>query len=53
MPDLKSKTEWERENVIHVQLKINKNQDPELFHLLRDASTRSSILRELLRKAVK
>lgn len=50
--DHPSKTRWEAENVIHVVLKINRNQDPELFHLLQQAESKSGLVRDLLRKAL-
>ena len=50
--DPKSKTAWERENVIQVVLKINRNQDPELFQLLQQAESKSGTVRALLRQAI-
>lgn len=47
--DHPSKTRWEAENVIKVGLKINRNQDPELFALLTKAENKAGIIRELLR----
>ena len=49
MPDHPSKTNWERENVIKVGLKINRNQDPELYELLTKAENKAGIIRDLLR----
>ena len=49
MADHPSKTRWEAENVIKVGLKINRNQDPELFELLTKAENKAGIIRELLR----
>lgn len=49
MPDHPSKTRWESENVIKVGLKINRNQDPELFELLTKAENKAGVIRELLR----
>ena len=46
--DHPSKTRWEAENVIKVGLKINRNQDPELFELLTKAENKAGIIRELL-----
>lgn len=51
--DHPSKTAWEKENVIQVVLKINRNQDPELFSLLQHADSKSGAVRELLRQAIK
>lgn len=50
--DHPSKTRWEAENVIKVGLKINRNQDPELFRLLQQAPSKSALIRELLQKAL-
>ena len=50
--DHPSKTRWEAENVIKVGLKINRNQDPELYELLTKASNKSAVIRELLQKAM-
>lgn len=47
--DHPSKTRWEAENVIKVGLKINRNQDPELFALLTKAENKAGIIRDLLR----
>lgn len=47
--DHPSKTRWEAENVIKVGLKINRNQDPELYELLTKADSKSALVRELLR----
>ena len=47
--DHPSKTRWEAENVIKVGLKINRNQDPELYELLTKAPSKSGTARELLR----
>lgn len=52
MADPKSKTAWERENVIQVVLKINRNQDPELFQLLQQTGSKSGLVRTLLRQAI-
>lgn len=49
MADHPSKTRWEADNVIKVGLKINRNQDPELFELLTKAENKAGIIRELLR----
>ena len=47
--DRPSKTRWEAENVIKVGLKVNRNQDPELFELLVKAENKAGVIRELLR----
>jgi hypothetical protein len=52
MADHPSKTNWEKENVIQVVLKVNRNQDPELFSLLQQADSKSGFVRSLLRQAI-
>ena len=52
MPDHPSKTAWERDNVIQVVLKVNRNQDPELYSLLQQAPSKAGLIRELLKKAL-
>jgi hypothetical protein len=52
MPDHPSKTAWERDNVIKITLKINRNQDPKLFELLQQSDSRNGLIRELLKKAL-
>ena len=52
MADHPSKTRWEADNVIKVGLKINRNQDPELFELLTKADNKSAVIRDLLKQAL-
>ena len=52
MPDPKSKTAWEKENVIVARAKINRNQDPELYAILTNSQNIGQTVRELLRKAI-
>ena len=40
-----------QENTICVNLRINRNQDPELFELLSKADNKSAVIRELLKQA--
>ena len=47
--DHPSKTAWEAENIVQVKVKINRNQDPELYELLTKADSKSGTARELLR----
>lgn len=49
MADHPSKTRWEKENTVQVVIKINRNQDPELFELLTKADSKSGAARDLLR----
>ncbi len=44
--------EWNAENTVCVNLRINRNQDPELFELLTKAPNKSAVIRELLQKAL-
>ena len=53
MRDPSSKTAWEKQNVIQVLVKINRNQDPELFELLTKAKSRSGTARDLMNQAIK
>ena len=41
-----------QENTVCVNLRINRNQDPELFELLTNAENKSAVIRELLQKAL-
>lgn len=52
MADAKSKIAWEADNVIKVGLKINRNQDPELYELLSKAENKSAVIRDLLQQAM-
>lgn len=47
--DHASKIRWEAENVCSVTIKINKNQDAELFQLLRSSASAAGTARKLLR----
>lgn len=53
MPDHKSKTAWEKENMIKITVKINRNQDPELYELLTKADSKSGLARDLMNQAIK
>ncbi|MGM9587236.1 MAG: hypothetical protein ACI3VA_07100 [Candidatus Limivicinus sp.] len=53
MPDRKSKTAWEAQNVIQVMVKINRNQDPELYELFTKAPSKSGLARDLMNQAIK
>ena len=47
--DHPSKTRWERENTVQVVIKINRNQDPDLYELLTKAASKYGTARDLLR----
>lgn len=52
-PDHPSKTNWERENVVQITLKINRNQDPELYELFtRENGSKGALAKELMRKGL-
>lgn len=53
MPDSKSKTAWEAENVIQVKVKVNRNQDPELYELLTKAPSKSGLARDMMNQAIR
>lgn len=52
MTDSQAKTTWERENVIRVLIKVNRNQDPELYSLLQQAESKSGLARDLMKQAL-
>lgn len=52
MAQPKSQARWNAENTVCVNLRINKNQDPELFELLTKAENKSGVIRELIAKAI-
>lgn len=53
MPDSKSKTAWEAKNVVQVKIKVNRNQDPELYDLLSKAPSKSGLARDLMNQAIR
>lgn len=51
--DHPSKTRWEAENVIKLTIKINRNQDPDLYKLFtREDGSRSAKAKDLMRKGL-
>lgn len=52
MPDHPSKTAWERDNVLKILVKINRNTDPELYELLQHLDNKSGKARELMRQGI-
>jgi hypothetical protein len=50
--DHPSKNRWEKENTVQVLVKINRNQDPELYELLTKAPSKSGAVRDLLRAGI-
>lgn len=52
MPDHPSKVAWERDNVLKILVKINRNTDPELYELLQHLGNKSGAARDLMRQAI-
>lgn len=51
--DHPSKSRWEADNVVKLTIKINRNQDPELYELFtREQGSRSALAKELLRSGL-
>ena len=54
MPDHPSKINWERENVIKLTVKINRNQDPELYELFTgESGSKGALAKSLMNQAIK
>ena len=51
--DCTCKTRWEAENVAKVLIKINRNQDPDLYAMPENAESRSGTARQLMRLGFK
>lgn len=50
MPDHPSKTRWEAENVIKLTIKINRNQEPELFEVFtKEKGSKGALAKNILR----
>lgn len=48
--DHPSKVIWERDNVIKLTVKINRNQDPELYELFtKEQGSRGALAKDILR----
>lgn len=52
MADSEAKRAWQQGNTICVNLRVNRNQDPELFKRLTNAENKSAVIRELLNQAL-
>lgn len=53
MADHPSKTRWEAENVVKLTIKINRNQDPELYELFtREQGSKGALAKDLMKKGV-
>ena len=54
MADHPSKTKWEAENVIKLMVKVNRNQDPELYELFTgEQGSKSTLAKQLMREIAK
>lgn len=47
--DSAAKTKWEKDNVIIARVKVNRNQDPELYQYLSMSTNQAQSTRDLLR----
>lgn len=47
-----SKTRWNAENTVCVNIRFSRNQDPELYELLTKADNKSGLIRELIQKGI-
>ena len=51
--DSEAKINWERENVIKLTVKINRNQDPELFELFtKEQGSRGALAKLLMNQGI-
>jgi hypothetical protein len=51
--DHPSKNRWEAENVVKLTIKINRNQDPELYELFtRENGSRSALAKALMNQGL-
>lgn len=51
--DSKAKLAWEAENTVKITVKVNRNQDPDLYNVLVAAQSKSNTARELMNHSVK
>ena len=42
--------DWQAANEVRVRIKVNRNQNPELFKALSEADSKSGLARELMRE---
>ena len=49
----KSQMDWMKENTILVSIRVNKNQNPELFNACDSAESKSGLARELILDGLK
>lgn len=53
MADHPAKIRWEAENVVKLTVKINRNQDPELFELFtREQGSKGALAKDLMKKGI-
>ena len=51
--DHPSKNRWEAENVVKLTVKINRNQDPELYELFtRESGSKGALAKSLMNQAI-
>lgn len=50
--DQPCKKRWESENVIVARVKINRNQDPDIYKYLSEATNQAKATRDLLRAGI-
>ena len=53
MADHPAKIRWEAANVVKLTVKINRNQDPELFELFtREQGSKGALAKDLMKKGI-
>lgn len=54
MADTPAKIKWERDNVIKLTVKVNRNQDPDLYELFaREQDSRGALAKALMHQGLK
>lgn len=49
MPQLQSKTEWDKEHTVMVTMKLNKKQDADIIEVLEQAESRQGFIKKAIR----
>ncbi len=52
MAQSNAQRKWNEENTICVNIRFNRNQDPEMFELLTKAENKSGVIRDLVQKGL-
>lgn len=47
------KTRWEKENAVQVLVKVNRNQNPDLYRILSQSESKSGTARQLMQLGLK